>query len=450
MMVLDDVSRSLVNLLFGLVGVWMAHSFYRSPRGGVRVVGVWVLGFAYCAAMALTVNRLGWFSWETHEHLSNAIGFGAIFVYIYLFPQIPIAQRIYTYFFIDNSLYILVLVARLAALRLTGLAVLSHSMLFTLLFLLITSLFLWVFVYKLKQPILAGLSAFRGQLPVLTVYACVSYMTMIALVDPWAPMQPQGWGRDLALLLLCATVMCGYALAFYLMHSARREQQAQLETHELTGLLTVSRRYYDALVDSIEQERALRHDFIHHLRAMEAMHKDGRLEYLGEYLVELLGRTEAKKSSNWCACYVANVLLNHYATQAQDAGITCTFDAAIPEWDAQESPKLCVILGNLLQNALEACCLLPDGTERSIALLARVVNGNLTIEVNNSFDGMVQTADGDITSRKAEGGHGLGLASVRNVIAQEGGYFQTLYSGQIFTAHAVLPIPKSMQTCQIP
>lgn len=446
MMVLDDTARSVVNLLFALLGIWMAHAFYQSPRKRIKIIVAWVLALAYCTAAALLVEWVGWIPYGTHEHLSNAVGFGAIFVYIYLFPQIPVAQRIFTYFFIDNSLYILVLLSRLAALRLTGLLPFAHGGLFMAVFLLFAAVFLWVFIKKLKKPIVQGLSAFGGQLPVLTVYACVAYMAMLALIDPWAPMQSHLAGRDFPLLLLSAATVCGYTLAFYLMSSLRREQQAMAKAHELTALLAVSQQYYSSLVERIEQERAMRHDFVHHLRAMDAMQKDGRQGYLGAYLTELLGRTEAKPPVNRCACYVANVLLDYYATQAENAGIAYTFDAAIPEWDAQESPKLCVVLGNLLQNALEACQRLPREQERFFSLLARVVNGNLTIEVKNSFDGVVEVQEGRFASRKEETGHGLGLASVKNVLEQENGYFEVLYDTNIFTARAVLKMQNSSKT----
>lgn len=437
MMMLDDTARSIVNLLFGLIGMGMAHTFYRSPRKRIQIICAWVLGFAYCTAAALLIEWVGWIPYGTHEHLSNVVGFGAIFVYIYLFPQIPVAQRIFTYFLIDNSLYILILFSRLITLRLEGLMPLSHSGLFTVVFVLLTAVFLWVFVKKLRKPIVQGLAAFQGQIPILTVYACVAYMAMLALIDPWAAMQPHGWDWDLALTLLSAATVCGYALAFYLMRSLRREQQAMVEAHELSALLAVSRQYYESLVERIEQERALRHDFIYHLRAMDAMQKDGRQDYLGAYLAELLGRTETKPLGTRCSCYVANVLLDYYATQAEDAQIACKIDATIPEWDAQESPKLCVVLGNLLQNALEACLRLPKEQERFIDLLARVVNDNLIIEVKNSFDGVVEVQDGRFASRKVETGHGLGLASVRNLLKQEG-YFDLSYDTNVFTVRAVL------------
>lgn len=438
MMVLDDAARSTTNLLFALIGVWMAHTFYQSPRKRFQTILAWILGLSYCAAAALLVEWIGWIPYGTHEHLSNIVGFGAIFVYIYLFPQIPVAQRIFTYFLIDNSLYILVLFSRMITLRLGGLLPFSHGGLFTAVFLLLTAAFLWVFVKKLRKPIVQGLTAFQGQLPILTVYACVAYMAMLALIDPWAAMQPHGWEWDLALTLLSAATVCGYVLAFYLMRSLRREQQAMMEAHELSALLAVSRQYYESLVQRIEQERTLRHDFIHHLRAMDAMQKDGRQDYLGAYLAELLGRSETKPPVTRCVCYVANVLLDYYATQAENAHIVCKMDAAIPEWDAQESPKLCVVLGNLLQNALEACLRMPKEQERFLHLLARVVNDNLTIEVKNSFDGVVEMHDERFVSRKTETGHGLGLTSVRNLLNQEEGYFDISYDANVFTVRAVL------------
>ena len=290
-----------------------------------------------------------------------------------------------------------------------------------------------------------SLSAFQNQLPILTVYACMAYMALLAMIDPWAPLQPQSLGQELGLLLMCAADLCGYLLALYLMRSIRREHQAVSESHELATLLALSQQYYGSLVEGVEQERILRHDFVHHLRVMEALHTAGKGEELQVYLAELLGQTEAKAPGRWCACYVANVLLEHFSNQAREVGIACDFDAVIPEWDAQESPKLCVVLGNLLQNALEACQRMPKGQPRFIFLLARVVNGNLTIEVRNSFDGVLQTKEGRLFSRKQSQGHGLGLSSVRSVLESSGGYFETSHSGNVFVAQAALKVPEQTE-----
>ncbi len=443
---LGDVARSVASLAFGLVGVWMAHTFYRSPRSRTQVWIAWLLGFGYCTVAAWLIEYVVGFSPSSHEHLSDLIGFGAIFVYLYLFTEIPVAQRIFTYFFIDNSMYILVLLSRLAALLLSGLLPLSHDALFLTLFTLLTAGYLFLFERRLKTMILRALSAFQNQLPVLTVYACVSYLAMLALIDPWAPLERPSAEKAFALLLLCCAASCGYLLAFSLMHAVRRAQAADLESRQLSAQLALSQQYYRALVDSIEQERELRHDFSHHLRVLKLMLAQSRFDDLGKYLSGLIGHGEATPPARYCACYAANVLLDHYSRQAQEHGIAFCCDAAIPEWEAEESAQLCIVLGNLLQNALEGCLRLHEEQPREISLLARVVNDNLTIEVTNSFDGILTQEDGKILTRKKEQGHGLGLSSVAGVAESRHGFFCTSHDDKQFTARVVLRLPERLFT----
>ena len=101
------------------------------------------------------------------------------------------------------------------------------------------------------------------------------------------------------------------------------------------------------------------------------------------------------------------------------------------------------MLGNALQNALDACALQKAGERRYISLLARMVGHNLTLEIKNSYDGIAVEKDGRLLTRKDGGGHGLGLSSIQRVAELYHGYCNLSHTGREFILRVVLTLEQS-------
>lgn len=196
-------------------------------------------------------------------------------------------------------------------------------------------------------------------------------------------------------------------------------------------------QYYTALADHIEEVCRMQHDILHHLRVMNGYAQAGEFERLREYLTALTEQMPELDRQHYCADYAANILLKFYGDKAGDSGITFICDAQIPANLPCSPMELCTVLGNALQNALEACQR-QGAAERRISLLARMVGPNLILEIRNSYDGRVKMADGMPVSLKEEAGHGLGLESIRRVAGRYHGYCAVSRTEEEFTVRIVL------------
>ena len=107
---------------------------------------------------------------------------------------------------------------------------------------------------------------------------------------------------------------------------------------------------------------------------------------------------------------------------------------SVPDMD------LCVIMGNMLENALEACRRM-EGEEQFIKVRAIVDGIFLTIVVENSFDGNWQEEGGAYLSRKEASnirGGGVGLSSVRAVCEKHGGMMRIEINGKTWKSSALV------------
>ena len=102
-----------------------------------------------------------------------------------------------------------------------------------------------------------------------------------------------------------------------------------------------------------------------------------------------------------------------------------------------EGPDLCIILENLLNNAMEAVRQLTDEKDKWISLSVRLVKDVLLITVENPFNGAVASdGSGKLRSSKS-GDHGIGLLSVKRTAEKYAGEISIHHEGGIFQVSAL-------------
>ena len=98
---------------------------------------------------------------------------------------------------------------------------------------------------------------------------------------------------------------------------------------------------------------------------------------------------------------------------------------------------LCLVLSNLLENALDAS-LRTAPARRRIALTAYLHGNSLVlIQVENTYDGVIREKDGVFLSSKRKG-DGVGIQSVRHIAEKSGGVSTVTYQDGLFCAKVML------------
>lgn len=119
----------------------------------------------------------------------------------------------------------------------------------------------------------------------------------------------------------------------------------------------------------------------------------------------------------FCENTAANAVLLYFAQQAKSNGIDYIVKAYIPSDIFVTETDISVIVGNLLENALDACKK-ENSDNKKIAVNASFENGMLCITVDNTYTCTLKyTSDGNIISTK-HSGSGLGTQSVKNIAAR--------------------------------
>jgi sensor histidine kinase regulating citrate/malate metabolism len=200
--------------------------------------------------------------------------------------------------------------------------------------------------------------------------------------------------------------------------------------------------YYNSLSAQINEVRAMRHDMRHFVGVMQRLSEGGRYGELDRFLSEYADKSETAALPVFCENAVANSILGFYSLKALEHDIAFRCACAFPKRLPVSDGDLCVLLGNALENALEACEKLAEPGARFIAAEAQISGGQLLIKIENSYNGDTKRRDGRFLSAKSGQDHGLGLLNIQKIVDTYGGFLKIDHSGKVFSLMAAFSQPE--------
>lgn len=196
--------------------------------------------------------------------------------------------------------------------------------------------------------------------------------------------------------------------------------------------------YYQGLQREQNQVRTLRHDMRNHMAVLQGLLDNGDTGKAEEYLRELLGSAALSGGRRICAHKTANAVLSVKLGEMERLGIPSDLQVNLPEKLDISDTDLCALLGNALDNAMEACTKVktPD-----IRLRCRMDKGMLMLMVSNPLSGDEKPGLG---TTKADGkNHGFGLPGMTEIARRCGGSLDTRTEDGRFELIACIPMSTS-------
>lgn len=139
-------------------------------------------------------------------------------------------------------------------------------------------------------------------------------------------------------------------------------------------------------------------------------------EYLGRLEEDLDDIRQMVESGN----VSLDAILNSKLSYAEKKEISLNFKATVPQKLTVSDIDLCVLIGNLIDNAVEACEKLPV-KDRFLRLYIGVFRKQLYISVTNATNELVRKLDDEYITTK-RGNHGHGLKRINNTVEKYGGF----------------------------
>ena len=221
--------------------------------------------------------------------------------------------------------------------------------------------------------------------------------------------------------------------------SQQKQNSMQMEQLQMQYEMQNAKRALQTNTDI----RRLHHDMKNHLLALESMMSGG--EDAQEYLKELYSQLEDYETVINTGNSVADALLAEKAERARLDGIRFNICVDLKPFDFLKSIDLVTILGNAIDNAVEALQMLPEGQERIVYMKTTQYANLAVLRISNQFAGKLQSKNGILKTGKADSEmHGIGLSSIQKAAKRYGGTVETQFDNEEgwFRLVVMLPIPE--------
>ncbi len=185
--------------------------------------------------------------------------------------------------------------------------------------------------------------------------------------------------------------------------------------------------------------RGWRHDYHNHLQSLKGYLSLNKVDQMKNYLNELETDLDSIDTLYHSGNLQLDSILNAKLAIAEKGQIRIHCDASIPPQLHVSDLDLCVILGNLLDNAIESCRKIENPDERFIRIYIGILKKQLYISITNATSETVkQRTDHYFTTKR--GDHGHGLKRVDQVVKKYDGYLNRQNEPGVFATEIVLPL----------
>lgn len=237
---------------------------------------------------------------------------------------------------------------------------------------------------------------------------------------------------DAVFLLLISVVglLANLAIIFGVNHSVRQDFTEQQQSLQI--------RHFQALLEQRKQIISIKHDIKNHNVALLGLAEAGEWEQLKQYLNQVAESSGISEREIHTGNQIVDAILNEKAAVAGKCGINFLYDVRIPKINYINNYDLCVILGNALDNSLEACDKCEIG-RRFIHVRSCTVKSYFLLEIKNSM----ATADWATPFRSAKQDtelHGMGLEHIRSVTKKYHGTVDISIEKGQFCLSLMLPL----------
>ncbi len=197
-------------------------------------------------------------------------------------------------------------------------------------------------------------------------------------------------------------------------------------------------KHCDEVQNIYKTMRGWRHDYHNHIQTLLALCGDEERirEYLWKLNDDLTTMDTVIKTGN----VMIDAILNSKLSLMKSKGIEVNAKAIVPEKLAVSEIDLCTIIGNLLDNAMEAVLCQPDQNERFIRVFIGILKEQLYISVYNSTYGELKKTKNKYVSTKSSGNHGFGLMRVDRIVEKYKGFVNRQNEEGVFATEVMLPL----------
>jgi sensor histidine kinase regulating citrate/malate metabolism len=125
--------------------------------------------------------------------------------------------------------------------------------------------------------------------------------------------------------------------------------------------MLMQQEQYQNIISGYDQVKKVRHDMINHLIVLDSYLSDSQYNQAVKYIGKLSEELDLSKKGVISNNIIVDALINNSMEKAKKQNITFDYNIFIPNQLMMDDMDLCIVLGNVLDNAIEACDRITEG-----------------------------------------------------------------------------------------
>lgn len=247
---------------------------------------------------------------------------------------------------------------------------------------------------------------------------------------------PHEWGYFYLLQMLCLVVL-------YLESELFKKSQMKQEMEMLNFLYTTQKEHYFLTKENIALVNQKWHDLKHQIRVLRSADKEELDRYLGEIEDSVKTYESIVKTGN----DVFDTILTEKSLYCKEHQIQVSCVADTDQLDFIDAIDLYAVLGNVMDNAIEAVERLEEPEKRQIDVLIYRQQNFLVMNIINPMVEQLTYEEGlPVTTKNDRRFHGFGLLSVRHILKKYDGFLNVSEEDGCFSLKMLIPIREKVTT----
>lgn len=285
-------------------------------------------------------------------------------------------------------------------------------------------------ILRKNLPVLGDRQTYRG-----LGYLCV--MFLLFCVVTYLPAYERQPETTITIGSLIVTDMIAYYIYFQEIGAVRKQG-------EIARQLSDYQMQYQIIINRMESVRRIRHDLRHHFNMIGTLNAQGKTEDLAVYLKEYGKVYDQLEQQNFSGDPAVDSVLGYYLAQTSEEQIPMDLRIRLRRNHGIAHIDMTVLLGNCMENAVEAAACLSEEQRRITVELQSVERMVLLRVINSCVAGTDTEGFANwkaFPSGKKKGRTGVGLRSISEIAAKYGGDAQFQRKGGEFTTRVTLCMP---------
>lgn len=238
------------------------------------------------------------------------------------------------------------------------------------------------------------------------------------------------FSRAIVFSILIAIFLLNISV-FVIFNGIRKYYSEYVQAIQTLNTIENKLSHYNELETSMQNVRLIKHDLKNSMTTVLGLLRIGQVRKAITYLNILLDNTENSNLVFYTKNEVLNYLLNKKIDFAKENKIKVVTHILIPEKLELGNDILSVILGNIIDNAINACIEIEDKSQKNIDIKIKVFQEKLIIVVENTYDKHKQKSTKTVSN-------GLGLLSVKKLVNEKKGIYTVNLTENIYSVSILL------------